>query len=672
MAADATDLDAIQSALNDAAGKSSALWITFVTFQLYLVIAFGSVTHRDLLLETPVKLPLLNVDLPLVGFFVVAPTIFVVFYFYTMLQFSALASKAASYDALLARQVPVSSDRQYFRQRLDSFLVLQFLAGPRERRVSGMGLSLKLVTWLTLVGAPALVILFAQVTFLPFHHAWVVWLHRVLLLIVIAIAWIFWRRIRQLALPVTSGAIRFLRPVAAAGSAAVLLLLSSCIATYPGERVNDNVLAAEIIPTNLTPKWSDKRDWASLHEVLFVGSVDLVTGKPNSPFSSILVLTNQSFVDPEKLGALEVSQRLRGRDLRGAIFIGTDLRKADFTGSRLVNANFSRARLQQARFDCAGLGRLDRGDIMGGEEEGCSDLRGARFEGAELAGASFTGVDLQGAVFDFAKLYGAQFLDADARGASFGGAELHGARLDSDFQGASFFKANLAGADLAGGDFEAALFDRSRLLGTSIGYKSEFDGAHFRYTGVYRVRADDESYSVMGAYFDSFDPSDTLWVGGTGYGDFALYLDALGAEIRADEKIKTAVLDSMSILKPDLNQAALARLQDVQKRLTAKIESQALSSDDYRHGFTNRIYSIICSDESPEDVARGMLRSSILETVGADMRSLEAKLRDDGRKQGKGGCSGRRALSGQLMSQIADMDSPGSEGKRSNPRPPDR
>src|SRR5215218_6211579 len=60
MAVDATDLGALEKALNDAAGKASVLWTTFVTFELYLAIAFGAVTHRDLFLETPVKLPILT------------------------------------------------------------------------------------------------------------------------------------------------------------------------------------------------------------------------------------------------------------------------------------------------------------------------------------------------------------------------------------------------------------------------------------------------------------------------------------------------------------------------------------------------------------------------------------------------------------------------------------
>src|SRR5580692_3827076 len=101
MAIDPKDVDELQRALNDSAGKASVLWTTFITFELYLAIAFGSVTHRDLLLETPIKLPVLNVELPLVGFFIVAPTLLVIFYFYVVLQLLALAKKTEQYDVLL-------------------------------------------------------------------------------------------------------------------------------------------------------------------------------------------------------------------------------------------------------------------------------------------------------------------------------------------------------------------------------------------------------------------------------------------------------------------------------------------------------------------------------------------------------------------------------------------
>src|SRR5262245_46662459 len=106
------DINELQKALNDAGGKASVLWTTFITFQLYLAIAFGSVTHRDLFLRTPVKLPILNVDLPLIAFFVVAPALLTVFHFFVFLQLLALADKAKDYDTLLREAAPIRADRQ--------------------------------------------------------------------------------------------------------------------------------------------------------------------------------------------------------------------------------------------------------------------------------------------------------------------------------------------------------------------------------------------------------------------------------------------------------------------------------------------------------------------------------------------------------------------------------
>ena len=164
MAVDATDLGALEKALNYAAGKASVLWTTFVTFELYLAIAFGAVTHRDLFLETPVKLPILTVLRWL--FFVVAPVVFVIFHFYVFIQIYALAKKArgiqhASEAAGSSRcgPAPRPAKTRYVPH-------LQFLAGPKEQRTHFQGFALRLIAWITLVGAPILILLQAQVTFL--------------------------------------------------------------------------------------------------------------------------------------------------------------------------------------------------------------------------------------------------------------------------------------------------------------------------------------------------------------------------------------------------------------------------------------------------------------------------------------------------------------------------
>ena len=365
MAIDAKDLGELQKALNEAAGKASVLWTTFIIFQFYLAIAFGSVTHRDLFLETPIKLPLLNVDLPLVGFFAVASTVLLIFHFYVFLQLFGLASKAKNYNTLLTN-VPDESDRQYIRQRLDVFPILQFLAGPRDQRTGFVGFSLRLIAWITLVATPVLILLQAQVTFLPYHRAWIVWLQRVTVLIDLALIWYFWIHLRSVDDPIKGVWRKAWIYLGGAGTLCVVIF-STYLATFPGEWMKTHL-----------PEPSE------LQALLFEGNVDRMRGRPQSVFSNRLVLTNQSFiVDPEKL----VTHSFRGRDLRLAVLNFSDLRKADFSGAQLQGARLS-GELQGASLIRAQLQGADLSEAQ---------LQGASLHRAELQGARLSGAQLQGA-----------------------------------------------------------------------------------------------------------------------------------------------------------------------------------------------------------------------------------------------------------------------------------
>src|SRR2546421_11035606 len=89
----AHDLQALRSAVVDAASVGAGLWLSYLFVLFYLIIAVGSVTHRNLLLENPVKLPFLNVDLPLIGFFALGPGLFLIVHAYVLLHFVLLAGK---------------------------------------------------------------------------------------------------------------------------------------------------------------------------------------------------------------------------------------------------------------------------------------------------------------------------------------------------------------------------------------------------------------------------------------------------------------------------------------------------------------------------------------------------------------------------------------------------
>jgi len=62
-------------AVNRSSDSAHMAWLIFLFIMTYLTIAVAGVTHRDLLLETPVSLPILQVDIPLTQFFQFAPII---------------------------------------------------------------------------------------------------------------------------------------------------------------------------------------------------------------------------------------------------------------------------------------------------------------------------------------------------------------------------------------------------------------------------------------------------------------------------------------------------------------------------------------------------------------------------------------------------------------------
>src|SRR5262249_31578083 len=107
-AARGTDLWALLDAVVDAASMSAGLWISSLYPLFYFAIATGAVTHRDLLFESPVRLPFLNVELPLTYFFVLGPAVFLVVHAYVLLHFLLLAGKVGAFHVELVKQVPGS------------------------------------------------------------------------------------------------------------------------------------------------------------------------------------------------------------------------------------------------------------------------------------------------------------------------------------------------------------------------------------------------------------------------------------------------------------------------------------------------------------------------------------------------------------------------------------
>ena len=319
----------------------------FVFF--YFAVAAGAVTHTDLLLENPVKLPFLNIELPLLAFFFLAPLLFIVVHAYTMVYFVLLAKKATRFHDRLYEQIPGDDGRSMsirdgLRQQLPSNIFVQFLAGPSEIREGSFGQLLKLIAWTTLVCGPIALLLLLQVQFLPFHHAFITGTHRIAIVTDVLLIWWLWPKI-------IGGDLRVWRTWKTLAKASIAVAASSCVvlfswmvATFPGEW--------ERVPL----KWLALAEPTRINATIFNGEVNSITRRRASWSSNTLVLPGLNLSQAGKDELKEHSIDLRGRHLEGAVFDGANFgMEADLTGAYLQGASLSGAQLQGASLVSAQL-----------------------------------------------------------------------------------------------------------------------------------------------------------------------------------------------------------------------------------------------------------------------------------------------------------------------------
>jgi hypothetical protein len=136
-AAKADDLEAIKKAVDDAASVGGGLWLSYLVLLFYLAVAAGAVTHADLFLEDPVKVPFLNIELPLLAFFFLAPILFIVVHAYTLVHLVFLTDKTKRFHQALhdpERDINRSPApdaavrREGLQWQLPSNVFIQFLA----------------------------------------------------------------------------------------------------------------------------------------------------------------------------------------------------------------------------------------------------------------------------------------------------------------------------------------------------------------------------------------------------------------------------------------------------------------------------------------------------------------------------------------------------------------
>jgi len=660
IAAKADDLEEIKKAVEDAASVSGGLWLSYLFVLSYIAIAAGAVTHEDLLLVRAVKLPFLNVELPLKAFFALAPLVVLIIHAYALMHFIMLGKKASRFHNELRRQFPDSATetqksgaapdgahkaiRDKLRRLLPSNIFVQILAGPPELRTGIFGSMLKLIALTTLVVFPILLLLLLQIQFLPFHDWKITDAQRAALFLDIVLLWLLRPPILADLSVESSGrarlfnrAVRDFGLVLAGVMSIAAFWFSIVVATIPGEWQETALGALDRPPWRIADYVDDegKPKLFSTRDLLFAGEVDPTTRRRKSLFSNTLVLPGFNLYealkvdDPKKLAWKKHLFDLRGRHLEKAVLDGADLSKVDLTGAYLGRALLVGARLQGASLDGAALqgASLFRANLQGASLGG-AQLQGASLGSAELQGASLDGAALQGASLFRANLQGASLGSAQLQGAWFEEARLQGASLQgAQLQGASLFLAKLQGASLLEAQLEGASLKDAQLQGASL-YAAKVNAADFSGAFLWRTIWGEIDQAKLGAV--RLDRLTELWRPGWQNSGFHSLDSKAYAELRVsmngipegkmrmrDEALKK--IEKLDCGSSDKTLASCDPLANPPPEVLAWQEKLAAASVDdtaYAKALATELQGLVCAnDANAIYVLRGIVRKEPMQVA---------------------------------------------------------
>ena len=485
------------------ARHAQVFYLTIVAFGYLLLL---SITHRHLMLNADVRMPFINLEVPLNLFFIVAPPLLLLVHFAIMQQHVILSGKMEK----LCNRPDFNPEKH--EALLSSYHFVQHRLGRNRGLLFRLFLGLRY--GLVFYGLPALLFLLFLWRFLPYHDEAISWWHRFCLWVAVIQMWVFAYYLRNPHGPITGSLLKKLFSKAyfhqfmpgcraALGLVAgIMIIFISFFLNIPHGGVEGkgwlekNLLQTSLcFPVMIDENTTRKACWLTA----------VLTEWSPVFFRRNLVVRDQDLVhdvkwEPEK----EASLRLRGRDFRYADFSNSDMHRADLQGADLRGANLSGVNLEKARISHANMERID----LSYAKLINADLRFAKLSRSTLLGINlensilfsaelnfsnftkgkdfFTYANLKNVNLRDSELYGA-FLD----GAALQGADMRGAILDgsilsgADIQGANLSSASLIGADLSSAGLQGSNLSFANLLGADLTY-ADMQGANLRKANLKR------------------------------------------------------------------------------------------------------------------------------------------------------------------------------------------
>lgn len=586
--------------VNDASIAARNGWLFFLALLAYLFIAAASVSHKDLLLNAPVVLPFLGIALRLDSFFLFGPLVLLFVHFGLLVQHVLLSRKIIELDTILVEDEAWRGKRTHpLRLELHSYFYTQALAGANRSAVFAM--FLHGMVWLSLVLLPVFLILYFQVTFLPYHNEGITWAHRIFFIIEIIIllgVGIFLRKPnanfwQALARTSTQNASNFYITFIAVMFG---LFFSVCIATFPDEWIDRQLSMFSSFTKTSIFKSKNTKETAVQSKIFsptayFFSNTGFTANGVKGMFHRNLIVVDEDLVSNQASLNDDVTISLRGRNLRYADLSRSDLQGADFTNTLLGHAKLVGTVLKKAKFGCTELQEEDLANATfeGFQERGCAQLGGADFSSADLTDADFRSTYAHNAKFDNAVLNGARFDWAILSRSSFESAKGG----QTSFVNAVMPESNFFGAQMQGADFSGAIalgsnFGNANLQGTIFSL-AHLQGVSFE-TAQLNV-ADLTLADLFGTNFTDAEIGGADFSSSEVWGPLPPTLEAKSPVYFANMSVDPPSKVAIESLKKTLNKNLRKELRDkIQDLLTKKSIAAWKQSKDFKvwNGFKSQ------------------------------------------------------------------------------------
>ena len=516
------NLEEIRKTINVSSSKNNNLLIFFTIFMLYILISVLGTSDLMLLLpEKTFKMPIINFELNLIAFYILAPIMLLLLHFNNLFNYNMYLKKIDKHSKQINMETLNPS-------------IYGYAYSLQNKGFGGLLLNLFLWFWIYLIPLSILMLIFIR--FADYHLQWISNIHIIIVLVDVTLIFLSFHynkihvKNTQTSIFLLSFLFRgFIFCIGMAGLLYYFIFFRPMIdepldtrikieadnhnckgwvytiltegkddnistECFPRLVVNEEEMAkisksALYLPRFLAME-ENKKDKNMTKEdkekklILDYGTrIDLANRNLRYADLRRCILTRADMHESQLQGATLIDTYLQASNLNGiqlqdAILQGANLQKSELYGAKLQRAVFYKANMQKVSLKESNLTDAKlRGAKLQSAHLERANLRGASFVNANLTKASFNGAkNLTGISFNYADLTGASFNGCDLTDANLAGANLTDASLiNTNLTGVNLTGANLTGADLWGTIFNKGdkkiphpSFKGTRMFGVNI------------------------------------------------------------------------------------------------------------------------------------------------------------------------------------------------------------